>query len=94
MNIPELNAAEDRLYPSDNKFEIPCLRLDRQPKTGLLLPFAGWGSEARVRKNVATYHFYVDDYRFTAVWKHPQRVLSGGCRELVSRIFPYMILPP
>lgn len=55
-----------------------------QPKAGLLLPFAGWGSDTRVRKTVSTYHFYVDDYRFSAIWKHPQRVLSGGCRELVE----------
>lgn len=75
---------EDRIYPSDNIYEIPCLRLDRQPKSGLLLPFAAWGTDARVRKNVATYHFYVDDYRFAALWNHPQRVLSNGCRELVE----------
>lgn len=78
---------EDRIYPSDNVFEIPCLRLDRQPKAGLLLPFAGWGSDTRVRKTVSTYHFYVGDYRFSAIWKHPQRVLSGGCRELVEPNF-------
>lgn len=78
---------EDRIYPTDNEYEIPCLRLDRQPKSGLLLPFAGWGSDTRVRKTVATYQFYVDDYRFSAIWKHPQRVLSGGCRELIEPNF-------
>lgn len=78
---------EDRIYPTDNEYEIPCLRLDRQPKSGLLLPFAGWGSDTRVRKTVATYHFYVDDYLFSAIWKHPQRVLSGGCRELIEPNF-------
>lgn len=51
------------------------------------MPFAAWGADKRVRKTVSTYHFYVDDYRFSAVWKHPQRVLSGGCRELVEPNF-------
>ncbi len=34
----------DRIYDSDNEFDIPTLRLDRQPTSGLLLPFSGWGS--------------------------------------------------
>lgn len=74
----------DRIYDSDNEFEIPSLRIDRQPENGLLLPFAGWGSDTRAKKGISTYHFYVDDYRFTAIWKDPTSVLKSGCTDLVE----------
>lgn len=32
----------DHIYDSNNEFDIPNLRIDRQPNSGLLLPFAGW----------------------------------------------------
>lgn len=60
--------AEDRIYPSDNELEIPNLLLELQPRNGLLLPFAGWGVTPRAKRGIATYHFYVDDYRFTNIW--------------------------
>ena len=75
---------EDRIYGSGNELEIPDLLPDMQPRSGLLLPFAGWGIDGRAKRNVGTYHFYVDDYRFKAIWRDPGRVLAGGCRELVE----------
>lgn len=74
----------DRIYDSDNEFEIPTLRLDRQPISGLLLPFAGWGADTRAKKGISTYHFYVEDYRFTNIWNNPVLVLESGCAELVE----------
>ena len=74
----------DRLYDSDNEYDIPTLRADRQPVSGLLLPFAGWGADTRARKGISTYHFYVEDYRFTAIWNNPLQVLESGCTELVE----------
>ena len=44
MNSTQLKIAEDCLYPSDNMYDIPCLRLDRQAGT-LLFPFSPYGSE-------------------------------------------------
>lgn len=79
--------AEDRIYPSDNEYEIPTLLLDRQPKDGPLLPFSGWGINARCKKGISTYHFYVDDYRFENVWRHPEKVALSGCREIVEPNF-------
>ncbi len=79
--------AEDRIYSSDNKFEIPTLRLDMQPRDGLLLPFSGWGISPRIRKGVATWHFYVEDYRYDNLWKKPERVVKSGCRETVEPNF-------
>lgn len=74
----------DRLYDSGNDFDIPNLRIDGQPTSGLLLPFAGWGADTRVKKGVSTYHFYVDDYRFAKIWNNPASVLESGCTELVE----------
>ncbi len=76
--------AEDRIYPSDNEFGIPTLLLDQQPSNGLLLPFSGWGSSPRCKKGIATYHFYVDDYRFEALWKNPARLIHSGCKEIIE----------
>ena len=74
----------DRIYDSDNEFDIPTLRTDRQPENGLLLPFAGWGTDTRLKKGIQTYHFYVEDYRFTNIWNDPAKPLQSGCSELVE----------
>lgn len=74
----------DRIYDSDNEFDIPSLRIDRQPNSGLLLPFSGWGTDTRLKKGISTYHFYVEDYRFTNIWNDPAKPLQGGCTELVE----------
>lgn len=80
-----MELAGDRLYDSDNEFDIPNLLLSQQPLNGLELPFAAWGSQSRrLRCNVATYHFYVDDYRFTALWKDPINLLKSGCKAIVE----------
>lgn len=74
----------DRIYASTNEFDIPNLQLDCQPTSGLLLPFAGWGADTRAKKGILTYHFYVEDYRFTHIWNNPVSVLESGCAELVE----------
>ena len=74
----------DRIYDSNNDFDIPNLRLDEQPTPGLLLPFSAWGADTRLKKDVQTYHFYVEDYRFEAVWKDPTVVLNSGCSAVVE----------
>ena len=74
----------DRIYDSDNAYDIPTLRTDRQPNNGLLLPFSGWGTDTRLKKGIQTYHFYVEDYRFTNIWNDPAKPLQSGCSELVE----------
>ena len=74
----------DRLYDSNNKYDIPTLRLDEQPISGVLLPVSAWGADSRQKKGIATYHFYVDDYRFEAIWKDPVKVLMSGCQAIVE----------
>jgi len=74
---------KDCIYESDNEFEIPNLLIEKQAGK-LVLPFAGWGADSRTRTGIATYHFYVDDYRFEAIWKNPVKVLSSGIIAVVE----------
>lgn len=74
---------KDVLYESDNKFDIPNLLLDKQAGH-LELPLSPWGANSRLRKDVATYHFYVDDYRFEKLWKDPINLLRSGCKAIVE----------
>lgn len=74
---------KDVLYESNNPFEIPNLLLERQAGK-LELPLSPWGANSRLRKDVATYHFYVDDYRFEALFKDPINLLTSGVRAIVE----------
>lgn len=74
---------KDVLYESDNVFEIPNLLLEEQAGK-LELPLSPWGANSRLRKDVTTYHFYVDDYRFEALFKDPIKILTSGCKAVVE----------
>lgn len=74
---------KDVLYESDNIYEIPNLLLDMQAGK-VELPLNPWGANSRLRKDVATYHFYVDDYRFEALFKDPIKLLTSGCKAVVE----------
>lgn len=74
----------DRIYSSNNIYDIPTLDINLQPTEGLLIPFAAWGTDSRLTIGIATYCFYVDDYRFEAIWKNPNKVLASGCVHLVE----------
>lgn len=73
----------DVLYESDNEYEIPNLLLEMQG-AHVELPLSPWGANTRLRKDVATYHFYVDDYRFEALFKDPVKLLTSGCKAVVE----------
>ncbi len=74
---------KDVLYESDNIYEIPNLLLEMQAGK-VELPLSPWGANSRLRKDVATYHFYVDDYRFEKLWKDPINLLTSGCKAIVE----------
>lgn len=85
MNGNNLTDVEDVLYPSDNLYDIPCLRLDRQ--AGMLkLPLSPYGL-GRKTKEASTIHFYVDDYRFESVWKNPAKILAGNATAIIEPNF-------
>lgn len=65
----------DAVWPTDNEFEIPLLDENLQA-TAVDLPFVGWGSVKRKKRMTGSWHFYVDDYRFTGVWKNPAEVVN------------------
>ena len=73
----------DVLYESDNIYEIPNLLLEQQAGH-LELPFTPWGANSRLRKDVTTYHFYVDDYRFEHLFKDPINLVTSGCKAIVE----------
>ena len=73
----------DVLFASDNKLEIPTLLLSEMAGK-VELPFNPWGANSRLRKDVATYHFYVDDYRFDALFKDPTKLILSGCKAIVE----------
>lgn len=74
---------KDVLYATDNDFDIPLL-LKEQEAGKLELPFSPWGANSRLRKDVCTYHFYVDDYRFEHLFKDPVKLLMSGCKAVVE----------
>lgn len=73
----------DYIYPSNNEFDIPTLLMDNMP-VHLEMPLAPWGAEARYKKGITTYHFYVDDYRFEQLFKDPVKLLESGCKAIVE----------
>ena len=73
----------DYVYPSNNEFDIPTLLTDNMP-VHLELPLNPWGAEARYKKGMNTYHFYVDDYRFEQLFKDPIKLLESGVHAIVE----------
>ena len=69
-------AVPDMYFPSNNEWDIPLLDINMQAKY-LDLPLYGWGTVSRKARNAAqTIHFYVDDYRFNAIWKYPDKLVQ------------------
>lgn len=83
MEIAEI---KDILFPSDNIFDIPTLDIEQQA-TELELPFKPYGAERRSKTDGKTVHFYVDDYRFEGLWKHPENLLKMNPSAVVEPNF-------
>lgn len=47
----------DRIYDSNNDFDIPNLRADEQPVSGLVIPLSAWGADTRQKKGISTLSF-------------------------------------
>ncbi|MBQ5635430.1 MAG: DUF4417 domain-containing protein [Alistipes sp.] len=78
-----LPPAPDLLFPTNNQYDIPTLLPDLQA-ANVELPIIPWGANSRRRTKAKTVHFYIEDYRFEAVWKHPEQVLATGCNAIVE----------
>lgn len=76
----------DSLWPTDNDAGVPTLRLDRCADA-VDLPVVMWGTRARSRRMFGTWGFYVDDYRFNALWADPSPILNSGCVNIIEPNF-------
>ncbi len=65
------------LLPSDNVWDVPSLRLDRQGV--ITTPVVAWGSVSRRVHMPGTWVFYVDDYRFGSLLRDPLQLVGTGC---------------
>jgi len=74
----------DLLYPSSNEYDVPDLDASMQAGPGVALPVRAWGSVKRKIASAVTWHFYVDDYRFGALWSKPHAVLETQCFAAVE----------
>lgn len=74
----------DALFPTDgNIYGIPSLRSDYQAEF-TEAPVRGWGNVARKDRMRGTWHFYVDDEKFNAVWKKPDTLLKTAAAGTVE----------
>ena len=88
MSMTENIAQLDCLFPTDNELEIPTLSLDCQPKL-VEIPFVCFGDQRRTfdMRGNGTLHFYTDDYRFSAVYDHPDRITQSHPANIVEPNF-------
>jgi hypothetical protein len=77
QDIPEA------IFPSDNEWGVPVLRLDRCAEY-IVRPVTKWGVIPRNREMTGTYHFYTDDYKFNALWTDPSPVIRSNCAVAVE----------
>lgn len=79
--------SSDRVFPSSNEYGIPDLILGRRSGAAPSLdgPLAAWGSVARTSRFEGTWHFYVDDYRFSSgLMTEPLAPVRTGASSLVE----------
>ena len=85
-DIPLFYRVPDAVWGTDNEYGIPLLDISMQAKC-LEAPFVGWGTRARKDRMTGTYHFYVDDSRFEALWRDPIDVANSACVSIVEPNF-------
>ena len=73
----------DAVWPTDNDWGVPVLDINMQADA-VDLPVQEWGASGRKAKMNGTYHFYVDDYRFEALWLDPSPIVNSGCVNVVE----------
>lgn len=76
----------DVVFAGEAEFGIPILDPNRQAML-VDAPFVPWGALPRRRLMRGTWHFYIDDRKFAAVWKTPGQLLATECRGVVEPNF-------
>ena len=79
MNPSPYPTGTDYLLPTDNTLEIPTLSLELQPKN-VEIPVLCYGEQRRSKdmRSKGILHFYTDDYRWTSVANHPEKIMRRG----------------
>lgn len=75
------------MLPSSSRmYDIPCLSLSGQCRDLRAWTYLAWGARARNRlvDPVCAYHFYVDDDRFSRLWRVPELLVATGVRRVVE----------
>src|SRR5690606_30145181 len=62
----------DALFPM-TELGVPLLRPDMQADF-VDLPVRAWGSVSRPSRMSGTFHFYVEDFKFSALWSDPSKL--------------------
>jgi hypothetical protein len=77
--------APDLVFASDNEWGVPSLVPHGQPEA-VPMPVTRWGRGARhgAQQMPGTWHFYTDDYKFSALWDDPTVLVRSGCRAIVE----------
>lgn len=72
------------VYPSDNEWGVPALSLEPEAHAPALdVPLVAWGTVSRSAR-AGTWAYYVDDYRFEALWRDPDAPLRSGATGVVE----------
>lgn len=86
----------DQLFSSSNDWEVPDLQLDMQARE-VSIPWLCFGEQARTYDLMGngTLHFYTDDYRWSSIWEHPEKILHHHPRNIVEPNFSlYLDMAP
>ena len=78
----------DQLFPTDNDLEIPTLDINMQAKE-CQTPFLCFGEQRRTfnLNGAGSLHFYTDDYRFSAIYEHPEKIFQHHPAVIVEPNF-------
>jgi hypothetical protein len=85
---PTLTRADvpDAIWPSNNEWGVPVLDLAMQADA-FDAPIVRWGRIARTSTMKGTWHFYTEDYCFSALWSDPSKVPATSCVTVVEPNF-------
>ena len=77
MSNTESNALppNDYVFLGEKALEIPILDINLQAPY-IIPPFKIWGQLTRRQKFTGTWCFYTKDYKFSALWKHPDALIK------------------
>lgn len=73
----------DCVWPTNNGLDVPTLDGSLQAGYGDF-PLIKWGFGRRSARVEGCYHFYTDDYKFSALWGDPSPVVRSGCSAIVE----------